>query len=240
MLVSCMIDLHNMGTKNADTGFKVGYLTELEKMLAIKLPNLNIKAKPHIESRIKTLKKEWSIVHDLLTNNNSGFGWDDERKVVTAEDDVWDAYLTSHKEAAHYRMKSFPFYIEFTTIYGKDRATGKDSQTGADIVYEMGNTEDFDGTSEGIGGTMEGSEDDNPIDLRDNNFSFTPAQTSSARGVSSTKRKRQSIDTCEPITADSLFGAAMMLSEKLELVGEKISRSLGTELTLIFNKRLSN
>nr|GMD12792.1 DNA replication terminus site-binding [Ipomoea batatas] len=92
----------------------------------------------------------------------------------------------------------------------------------------MGNTEDFDGTSEGIGG----SEDDNPIDLRDNDFSFTPAQTSSARGVSSTKRKRQSIDTCEPITEDSLLGVAMMLSEKLESVGGKISRSLGTELTL--------
>nr|GMD14750.1 uncharacterized protein At2g29880-like isoform X1 [Ipomoea batatas] len=80
----------------------------------------------------------------------------------------------------------------------------------------MGNTKDFDGTSEGIGGTMEGNEDDNPIDLGDNDFSFTPAQTSSARGVSSTKRKRQSIDTCEPITEDSLRGAAMMLSEKLE------------------------
>ncbi|XP_031111888.1 uncharacterized protein LOC116015858 [Ipomoea triloba] len=43
-------------------------------------------------------------------------------------------------------------------------------------------------------------------------------------------RKRS--DTCEPITADSLLGAAMMLSEKLESVGDKISKSLGTELTL--------
>ncbi|XP_019190656.1 PREDICTED: uncharacterized protein LOC109185136 [Ipomoea nil] len=48
--------------------------------------------------------------------------------------------------------------------------------------------------------------------LGDNDFSFTPAQTSSARGVSSTKRKRRSIDTCEPITADSLLRAAIMLS----------------------------
>ncbi|XP_031120430.1 uncharacterized protein At2g29880-like [Ipomoea triloba] len=228
MLVSCMVDLHNMGTKKSDTGFKAGYLSELEKMLATKLPNSNIKGKPHIESRIKTLKKEWSIVHDLFTNHNSGFGWDDERKMVTAEDDVWEAYLSSHKEAAQYRRKTFPFYNEFTDIYGKDRATGKDSQTGADIVYEMGNAE----AVEGIGGTMEGSQDDNPVELQDNDFSFVPTQSSGAREMSSTKRKRKRSDTCEPITADSLLGAAMMLSEKLESVGDKISKSLGTELTL--------
>nr|GLL21949.1 uncharacterized protein At2g29880-like isoform X2 [Ipomoea trifida] len=84
----------------------------------------------------------------------------------------------------------------------------------------------------GIGGTMEGSQDDNPVDLQDNDFSFIPTQTSSAREMGSTKRNRKSMDTCEPITADSLLGVAMMLGEKLKSVGEKISKSLGTELTL--------
>ncbi|XVF56131.1 hypothetical protein PTKIN_Ptkin06aG0092400 [Pterospermum kingtungense] len=53
-----MVDLRNIGSYiyNADTGFKAGYLLELERMLAKKLPNANIKGKPHIESRIKTLK----------------------------------------------------------------------------------------------------------------------------------------------------------------------------------------
>ncbi|XP_031127707.1 uncharacterized protein At2g29880-like [Ipomoea triloba] len=101
VLVSCLVDLHNLETKNADTRFKGGYLYELEKMLQAKLPTLGIKVKPHIESRVKTLKKEWTVVHDLFTNNNSGFGWDDEKKMVTAEDDVWDSYISSHKEAVH-------------------------------------------------------------------------------------------------------------------------------------------
>ncbi|XP_062109597.1 uncharacterized protein LOC133821132 [Humulus lupulus] len=30
----------------------------------------------------------------------SGFGWDNDRKTVTAEKSVWEAYLQSHKEAA--------------------------------------------------------------------------------------------------------------------------------------------
>ena len=32
---------------------------------------------------------------------------------------------------------SFPFYRQFTAIYGNDRAIGKDSQTTADIIEEL-------------------------------------------------------------------------------------------------------
>ncbi|KHG29293.1 Endo-beta-N-acetylglucosaminidase H [Gossypium arboreum] len=52
-----MVDLHNVGTFNADTGSKVGYLNEFEKMLEKFLPNAMLKAKPNLESRIRTLKK---------------------------------------------------------------------------------------------------------------------------------------------------------------------------------------
>ncbi|GAB4829838.1 hypothetical protein Ancab_019486 [Ancistrocladus abbreviatus] len=58
VLVSCMVDLYNMGSYNADTGFKAGYLNKLERMMGEKLPNSGLKAQPHIISRIKTLKKE--------------------------------------------------------------------------------------------------------------------------------------------------------------------------------------
>ncbi|MFQ6656647.1 hypothetical protein Gotur_026664, partial [Gossypium turneri] len=60
-LVSCMVDLHNVGTFNADTG---------------------------------VLKRDWSIVYDMLNGpNNSGFGWDEHRQLVVAEDVVWNSYL---------------------------------------------------------------------------------------------------------------------------------------------------
>ncbi|MBA0762991.1 hypothetical protein Gotri_012524, partial [Gossypium trilobum] len=32
-LVACMVNLHNVRTSNVDTGFKVGYLNELENLL---------------------------------------------------------------------------------------------------------------------------------------------------------------------------------------------------------------
>ncbi|PKI68877.1 hypothetical protein CRG98_010732 [Punica granatum] len=83
-LISCMIDLRNMGSHNVDTGFKSGYLPELEKMLFEKLSNSGIKARPHIKSRLKTLKREWAIVYDMMLNT-SGFRWDSTRKMVTAK-----------------------------------------------------------------------------------------------------------------------------------------------------------
>ncbi|PPD77685.1 hypothetical protein GOBAR_DD25390 [Gossypium barbadense] len=98
-LVSCMVDLHNVGTFNADTGFKAGYLNELERMLQTVLLNAMLKAKPNIESRVRLLKREWSIVYDMLNGqNNSGFGWDEHRQLVVAEDTVWESYLKIREE----------------------------------------------------------------------------------------------------------------------------------------------
>ncbi|MFQ6656335.1 hypothetical protein Gotur_026490 [Gossypium turneri] len=97
-----MVDLHNDGTFNADTG-------------------------PNIESEIRLLKRDWSIVYG---QNNSGSGWDEHRQLVVAED-------VSHKEAGQFRHRSFPYYDQLTAIYIRDRATGKDAQTATDVIEEI-------------------------------------------------------------------------------------------------------
>ncbi|MBA0743298.1 hypothetical protein Gogos_005996 [Gossypium gossypioides] len=85
-----MVDLHNVGTFNADTGFKASYLNEMERMLEKVLPYAMLKAKPNLESRIRTLKRDWAIVYDMLHGkDNSGFVVDiiekiDAEDVVTA------------------------------------------------------------------------------------------------------------------------------------------------------------
>ncbi|MFQ6653206.1 hypothetical protein Gotur_024723 [Gossypium turneri] len=90
-----------------------------------------LKAKPNIESRIRLLKREWSIVYDMLNDqNNSGFGWDEHRQLVVAED-------VSHKEAVQFRRRTFPYYDQLIAIYARDRATGKDAQTVADVLEEI-------------------------------------------------------------------------------------------------------
>ncbi|PPE01571.1 hypothetical protein GOBAR_DD01402 [Gossypium barbadense] len=71
--------------------------TMLEPLMQIRDSKL---AKPNIQSRIRILKRDWSIVYDMLNGkNNSSFGWDEHRQLVVAEDAAWNSYINSHKEA---------------------------------------------------------------------------------------------------------------------------------------------
>ncbi|MFQ6645114.1 hypothetical protein Gotur_019613 [Gossypium turneri] len=82
-------------------------------MLEKVLPHAMLKAKLNLESMIRTLKRDWAIVYDMLSGkDNSGF-------------------------AGQFRHHSFPYYDQLTSIYAKVRATGKDAQTAADIVEEI-------------------------------------------------------------------------------------------------------
>ena len=93
-LIDSLIEMHNEGKFKAEGNFKPGHLKALEKKLHDRLPGCDLQAKPHIESRMKTLKTHFQVVHEMLTGPFcSGFGWDNERKTVTAEKPVWDAYL---------------------------------------------------------------------------------------------------------------------------------------------------
>lgn len=48
--------------------------------------------KPHIESRIRTMKKDWQAVYDML--HSSGFGCDEENNCATTDaPGVWDSYI---------------------------------------------------------------------------------------------------------------------------------------------------
>ncbi|MBA0626134.1 hypothetical protein Godav_003853 [Gossypium davidsonii] len=78
-----------------------------KKMLEKVLPHTMLKAKPNLESRIRILKRDWTIVYN------------------------------SYKEAGQFKHRSFPYYDQLIAIYSKDRATGKDAQTTIDIIEEI-------------------------------------------------------------------------------------------------------
>ncbi|MBA0746377.1 hypothetical protein Gogos_008899 [Gossypium gossypioides] len=137
-LVAYMVDLYNVGTYNVDMRFKASYLNELERMLENFLPHATLKAKPNLESRIRTLKRDWAIVYDMFSGKyNSEFGWDKHRQMVVAKDAVWNSYISSHKAAGQFRHRNFPYYDQLTSIYAKDQATRKDAQTTVNIIDEI-------------------------------------------------------------------------------------------------------
>ncbi|MBA0875567.1 hypothetical protein Goshw_005277, partial [Gossypium schwendimanii] len=61
-------------------------------MLENFLPHAVLKAKPNLESRIRTLERDWATVYDMFSGkDNSSFGWDEHRQMVAAEDAVWNS-----------------------------------------------------------------------------------------------------------------------------------------------------
>ncbi|MBA0761908.1 hypothetical protein Gotri_024480 [Gossypium trilobum] len=73
-------------------------------MLEKVLPHAMLKAKPNLESMIRTLKRDWAIVYDMLSGkDNSSFGWDEHRQMVVAEDVV-------HKATDQLRHRNFLYY----------------------------------------------------------------------------------------------------------------------------------
>ncbi|GKG04001.1 hypothetical protein Tco_0314388 [Tanacetum coccineum] len=44
--------------------------------------------------RLKTLKGNFGVMHDMvLGSSTNGFGWDPDKCVIAAPNDVWDAYV---------------------------------------------------------------------------------------------------------------------------------------------------
>ncbi|PPD98891.1 hypothetical protein GOBAR_DD04105 [Gossypium barbadense] len=230
-LVSCMVDLHNVGTFNADTGFKAGYLNELEKMLEKALPRAMLKAKPNIESRIRCLKREWSVVYDMLNGqNNSGFGWDEHRQLVVAEDAVWESYVKSHKEASQFRHRSFPYYNQLTAIYARDRATGKDAQTAADVLEEIHAEDDRTTDMNEERNTFYDCEADVSLDDMDVS-GMDPRGDRDQGGSSSSNKRKKKYDARDNVYA-SFEEAATLLGEKIQAVGDRISMSIASEVVV--------
>ncbi|KAF8584008.1 hypothetical protein K439DRAFT_1298134, partial [Ramaria rubella] len=60
------------------------------------------------KARYQRLKTDYKIVQTLW--DLSGFGWDEGRQMVTANEDIWEKYLKSHKEAQPFKKKLFPLF----------------------------------------------------------------------------------------------------------------------------------
>ncbi|CAB4283784.1 unnamed protein product [Prunus armeniaca] len=124
-----------------ETGsFKSGIMVQMEKALNIKCLNSGLKACPHIESKLKKWKKQYSIVYDMI--NTNGFAWNDIKKCVEVDsNDTWETYVHHHKEAAEWRSKPFPLFNRLSNIFGNDRANGQRAKVPADMMEEQSNNE---------------------------------------------------------------------------------------------------
>ncbi|KAI3748576.1 hypothetical protein L6452_11734 [Arctium lappa] len=215
-LVEALVAMVNTGSFKADNGFKSGYLTYLENALKDSLPTSNILGRPHIESKLKIMKKDWMIVHDMLSGSyTSGFGYDSVQHCVVADDQVWESYLQVHKGAGKWRNKTFPFYEDLCIVFGKDRAQGNRARDFVEVEEEVNIEDQEQHMHEELDDVMATSH------IQGGNANMPSEETSSGRGR---KRKRR----VDPM-ADVFNSAVTKLGESLEKMANKLNKGIDRE-----------
>nr|GMD83372.1 L10-interacting MYB domain-containing protein-like isoform X3 [Ipomoea batatas] len=86
-----------------------------------------------LKNRYKHLRKQYHNTKILVQNE---FIWDDNRQMVTGNDEKWDDYIKAHPEMEPYRTKVVPYYNELRIIFGHTVADGRYSLSCFDIDFE--------------------------------------------------------------------------------------------------------
>ncbi|KAL4010558.1 hypothetical protein IC575_030059 [Cucumis melo] len=128
-----LMELVNAGGWRSDNGtFRLGYLNQLARMMAFKIPGCNNHAST-IDSRIKLMKRMFHALAEMRDPMCIGFGWNDEKKCFVAEKEVFDDWVKSHPAAKGLLNKSSVYYDELSYVFGKDRATRGRAESFTDI-----------------------------------------------------------------------------------------------------------
>ncbi|KAG7978191.1 hypothetical protein I3843_05G071800 [Carya illinoinensis] len=135
-LVELLIGQHNCG-RTAYNEFKNEVIRSVTRDFNKKF-DLNLEEN-QIKNRYNVMKKDYGVVKTLL--GHDGFGWDETRHMVVADDKVWDNYIAVRSEARPFRRKSFPLYKQMTVIFEGERSNGKyQLPSGVPVATEEGNS----------------------------------------------------------------------------------------------------
>ncbi|XP_077247390.1 uncharacterized protein LOC143887174 [Tasmannia lanceolata] len=83
--------------------------------------------KEHIKNRIKTMKETYKSVCIILSR--SGFGWDNETKMVTCEREVYDDYVAAHPKHKKHFTTHHVLHDDMCKIFGDEFAKGAGART---------------------------------------------------------------------------------------------------------------
>ncbi|KAI3956271.1 hypothetical protein MKW92_028094 [Papaver armeniacum] len=68
-----------------------------------------------LENGYTNLRKQYNYIKNLLSQ--TGFVWDEEQLMVTANENVWDSYIKEHPDALSYRNKMLANFNDLCIIY---------------------------------------------------------------------------------------------------------------------------
>ncbi|XP_047945053.1 uncharacterized protein LOC125191691 isoform X2 [Salvia hispanica] len=117
--------LHDIvaGGWKADNGFRPGHSKMIYVVLKREIPNTELRVSPHINSNIATWKRDYHSLSNILNRSGIGFNSDGGHR-IECNDDQWAQIVKADSHAKNMRYKAWPYYEDWKTIFGKDRAAG--------------------------------------------------------------------------------------------------------------------
>ncbi|CAN1313986.1 hypothetical protein LINPERPRIM_LOCUS29150 [Linum perenne] len=111
--------------KEVESGnFQNGGFKKIEALMKILVPGCTMKVTPHIKSRHRIFKNKYIAITEVKNGGASGFGWDESKHQIVADDDVLQAWAKRFPGAKGLNKKPFSYYDQLARIFGKDRAGG--------------------------------------------------------------------------------------------------------------------
>ncbi|KAG8383695.1 hypothetical protein BUALT_Bualt04G0040700 [Buddleja alternifolia] len=130
VLVQSLKEIISTGWK-ADNGFRVGYLNILQDKIMRAFPRTDLRANPHISSKMHSWKKQYNSLYTIF--GGTGVGWNPTTKMIdTADDAAWETACKNELNARTMRYKSWLYYDSWCEVFGKDGANG----TGAEDFHD--------------------------------------------------------------------------------------------------------
>ncbi|KZV21773.1 hypothetical protein F511_02931 [Dorcoceras hygrometricum] len=120
VLISALKDIVANGWKS-ENGFRTGYLIVLERVMVKAFPGTDLRAQPHINSKLHVWKKYHASLTCMLVLR--GFSWNAKDKMVKAEDDAWESYLKGIEEYLYSRLE-----LEAAILSAHEEISRKDEE----------------------------------------------------------------------------------------------------------------
>ncbi|CAN1150422.1 hypothetical protein LINPERHAP2_LOCUS17556 [Linum perenne] len=130
-LVMCMVELTDQRIVEKGN-FRITGLKQLERMLHDRVEQCQLLAIPHIKSKVRYFKDKFTATLEL--KEASGFGWDDARGCIVADEAVYADWVKSHPKASGLNNKPLPYFDELCKVFGVDHAIGADAVQAADAA----------------------------------------------------------------------------------------------------------
>ncbi|XP_039134237.1 uncharacterized protein At2g29880-like [Dioscorea cayenensis subsp. rotundata] len=120
---------YNVPAYRSQNGWTKEAWNRILRDMVMKFPNLKCTV-----VQVKALEKELKKIYKLLKGFTelSGFGWDYEKNMVEATEEVWAPLLERNKEARRWHQKPFPYFTALQEIYEGRYAEGRRSR---DVDY---------------------------------------------------------------------------------------------------------